>query len=93
MMFITKLPRFLSCPTNMPRAPITDDESKQVVDADADTFGIVSTVRNGTAYADPDPSTTDKLMSQRGWNDTDEDGFSVGEYPNRYNTDEEVRLK
>ena len=78
MMFITKLPRFLSCPTNMPRASITDDEGKQVVDADADTFSIVSTVRNGTAYADPDPSTTDKLMSQRGWNDTDEDDFPLG---------------
>ena len=85
-MFITKLPRFLSCPTNMPRATITDDdEGKRVVNADADTFGIVSTVRNGTAYADPDPSTTDKLMPQLGWNDTNEDGFSVGGYPNRYN--------
>jgi len=40
------------------------DEGKKIVNAHGDVIGIASGVRGGTAYVDPDPRVTDKIMSK-----------------------------
>jgi hypothetical protein len=70
-----------------------DDEGKRVVNADGDTIGIVSTVRNETAYVDPDPGITDKIMARFGWDDVDEDHYPLERSTIDTITDDEIRLK
>jgi hypothetical protein len=56
-----------------------DDEGKKVINADGETVGLVSEVTHGTAYVDPDPGITDKLMSKLGWSDRDDDDYPLQE--------------
>lgn len=67
------------------------DEGKSVVREDT-TVGIVAAVEHGTAYVEPDPGLTDKLMSQLGWKDIDEDTFPLQEDEIEDVTDDEIRL-
>jgi hypothetical protein len=69
------------------------DEGKKVVNAHGDVIGIVSGVRGGTAYVDPDPGITDKIMSKLGWNSTDEEDYPLKQSNIDVITDDEVRLK
>jgi hypothetical protein len=69
------------------------DEGKKVVNAHGDVIGIVSGVRGGTAYVDPDPEITDKIMSKLGWNSTDEEDYPLKQSNIDVITDDEVRLK
>jgi len=43
-----------------------DDENKPVIDADGEKLGLVTEVRSGTAYVDPDPGLTDQIRSTLG---------------------------
>lgn len=72
---------------------ITDsDEGKSVVRNET-TVGIVTTVEHGTAYVEPDPGLTDRLMARLGWGDIDEDTFPLQEEDVADVTDEEIRLQ
>lgn len=91
-MFITKWPH--GNPTNVAQKTITDeDEGKRVVNADGDTIGIVSAIRNGTAYVDSDPGITDKIMARLGWDGIDEDHYPLERSQIDTITDDEIRLK
>ncbi|RRJ29692.1 PRC-barrel domain containing protein [Halocatena pleomorpha] len=68
------------------------DEGKSVVRDDT-TVGIVATVEHGTAYVEPDPSLTDKVMSQLGWKDIDEETFPLQDDEIADVTDDEIRLQ
>lgn len=56
-----------------------DDEGKTVVNADGEKVGIVSGVRGGTAYVDPDPGLTDAIKSKLGWEDVDTEDYPLKE--------------
>ena len=69
------------------------DEGKKVVNAHGDVIGIVSSVRGGTAYVDPDPGVTDKIMSKLGWSSTDDEDYPLNQSKIDAVTDDEIRLK
>ncbi|WP_380675101.1 PRC-barrel domain containing protein [Salinigranum sp. GCM10025319] len=70
-----------------------DDEGKRVVDSHGDTVGMVSEIKNGTAYVDPDPGITDKIRSKLGWGDADKDHYPLKASRIDMVTDDEIRLK
>ncbi len=73
---------------------LTDaDEGKNVVTADGDKIGMVSGVRGGRAYVDPDAGMTDRIKSMLGWEDVDEDDYALEESEIDTVTDDEIRLK
>lgn len=72
---------------------ITDaDEGKAVIDSNGNQVGVVKSVEHGTAYVDPDPGITDKLMSKLGWGDSDEEDYPLQEARIETVTDDEIRL-
>lgn len=76
----------------MTRNITEDDEGKEVVDSNGETIGIVSSVRAGTAYVDPDPGLTDSIKSKLGWNEPDTDDYPLDDSRVDTVTDDEVRL-
>jgi hypothetical protein len=73
---------------------VTDEAvGKDVVDADGDEVGIVTSVRHGTAYVDPDPGLTDEIRAKLGWETTDEEGYPLQERAVATVTDDEIRLR
>lgn len=76
----------------MTRNLTEDDEGKDVVDSNGETIGIVSSVRGGTAYVDPDPGLTDSIKSKLGWNEPDTDDYPLDDSRVDTVTDDEVRL-
>lgn len=76
----------------MTRNLTEDDEGKDVVDTNGETIGIVSSVRGGTAYVDPDPGLTDTIKSKLGWNEPDTDDYPLDDSRVDTVTDDEVRL-
>lgn len=79
----------------MSTVQMTDDDiGKDVVNAEGDTVGIVSAVRHGTAYVDPDPGIKTKLTAALGWDDIDdEDGYPLQERAIATVTDDQIRLR
>lgn len=69
------------------------DKGKRVVNADGDRIGIVSGVRSGTAYVDPDPGIGDRILSKLGWDDIDEDDYPLENSRIATITNDEIRLK
>jgi len=73
---------------------ITDDEAgKVVVDRHGEKIGIVDTVKDDTLYVNPDPDITDKIRTRLGWEDADEDAYTIDERRVVTVTDNEVRLR
>lgn len=68
------------------------DEGKTVVTADGEEVGIVSGVRGGRAYVDPDPGLTDKLNAKLGWDDIGDDDYPLNEKVVMRITDDEIHL-
>lgn len=70
-----------------------DDVGKTVVDENGDDVGIVSAVKYGTAYVDPDPGITTRIKTALGWEEIDdEDGYPLQEETVDEVTDDEIRL-
>jgi hypothetical protein len=68
------------------------DEGKTVVNAAGNEIGIVSDVRGGTAYVNPNPGVTDKIRAKLGWDEPDEDTYPLSASSIDRITDDEVRL-
>lgn len=68
-------------------------EGKKVIDADGEAVGVVSGVRGGVAYVDPDPGIADRVMSTLGWDDVDGDDYPLREGEIERITDDEVHLR
>jgi hypothetical protein len=78
----------------MERNHVTDDDQgKSVVDSTGRKIGMVTEVKSGTAYVNPDPGITDSIRSKLGWGDADEDDYALEENRIHTVTDDEVRLK
>jgi hypothetical protein len=69
------------------------DEGKKVIDETGDQIGIVAEVEGGTAYVDPDPSMADKIMAKLGWDDADEDTYSLSSSAISEITSDEIHLR
>jgi hypothetical protein len=69
-----------------------NDEGKPVKTADGEQIGMISGVRGGTAYVDPEAGITDRIKSMLGWEDVDEDDYALAESEIDTVTDDEVRL-
>ncbi|MFC7143088.1 PRC-barrel domain containing protein [Halosimplex aquaticum] len=69
-----------------------DDQGKPIVDENGEKIGVVSEVRAGTAYVDPDPGITDTVSSKLGWSDADEDDYPLPADEIAVITDDEIRL-
>lgn len=69
-----------------------EDEGKKVVGSGGEEIGIVSSVRGGTAYVDPDPGLTDSIKSKLGWGDVDQEDYPLNESNIQSVTDDEIRL-
>lgn len=70
-----------------------DEEGKRVVNANGDTIGIVSGVRDGVAYVDPDPGIGDKILSKLGWDNVEEGDYPLDASKIEEVTDEAIHLK
>lgn len=70
-----------------------EDEGKRVVADDGTEIGVVTEVRGGTAYVDPDPSLLESVSAALGWGDRDEGARPLGEEQVGAVTDDEVRLR
>lgn len=78
----------------MAQRTITEkDDGKRVVNADGEKLGVVSGVRNGTAYVDPDPGLGDRILSKLGWDNIDGDDYPLERESVDAITDDEIRLK
>lgn len=69
------------------------DEGKRVVDADGETVGVIASVKNSTAYVDPDPGIADTIMSKLGWNSVEDEDYPLRRSRIEAITEDEVRLK
>ncbi|SMO48548.1 PRC-barrel domain containing protein [Halorubrum cibi] len=70
-----------------------DDEGKRVVNSKGKKIGMVTQVKNGKAYVDPDPGIADSIRSKLGWGDADADDYLLESGRIDGITDDEVRLK
>ena len=70
-----------------------EDEGKRVVNVSGDRIGVISGVRNGSVFVDPNPGITDTIKSKLGWENVDEDDYSLKHSKIDRVTDDEVRLK
>lgn len=78
----------------MERTNVTeDDEGKKVVNTRGDKIGMVTEIRHGTAYVNPDPGITDTIRSKLGWDEADEDDYALDESRIASVNDNEIRLK
>lgn len=78
----------------MATTSITEEEKgKDVVDGNGEKIGIISGVRGGTAYVDPDPGITDRFKSMLGWDDVDSEDYPLDTTNIETITDDEVRLE
>ncbi|MDZ5810630.1 PRC-barrel domain containing protein [Halorubrum sp. AD140] len=70
-----------------------DDEGKRVVNSRGKKIGMVTEVKNGTAYVDPDPGIADSIRSRLGWGDADDDNYELESRRIDRITDDEIHLK
>lgn len=68
-------------------------EGKRVVDGKGDEIGLVTLVRDGTIYVDPDPGMTEKLASKLGWRAAHGDAYPLPDGSIERITDEEVHVR
>ncbi len=64
-----------------------------MVDSVGQKIGMVTEVKDGTAYVDADLGLTDSVRSKLGWGSADEDDYMLDENRIHTITDDEVRLK
>jgi hypothetical protein len=61
-----------------PTVEVTEnDEGKTVVNTYGEEIGVVSAVREGTLYVDPDPGLAEKVTSSFGWGSGDDESYPV----------------
>lgn len=70
-----------------------DDEGKRVVNAKGKKVGMVTEVKNGTAYVDPAPGIADSIRSKLGWGDADSDDYRLESRRISKITDDEIQVK
>lgn len=78
----------------MARTELTDnDEGKRVMTSDGDEIGMISEVRGGRAYVDPDPGMFDTIKAKLNWGEADEETYPIDADDVADVTGDEVRLR
>jgi|AntRauMinimDraft_4_1070384.scaffolds.fasta_scaffold00018_105 hypothetical protein len=72
--------------------PEDDDVGKPVVVSTGDKIGMVTDVEGDTAYVDPHPGMTEKIMAKLGWGDRGAEDLPLQSERIATITDDEVRL-
>lgn len=72
--------------------PENDDVGKPVVVSGGDQIGMVTEVEGDTAYVDPHPGMTEKIMAKLGWGDRDSQDLPLEADRIAVITDDEVQL-
>ena len=70
-----------------------DDVGKRVVNATGDEVGVVTDVRNGTPYVDPDPGMFDTVKAKLGREGVDEDAYPLQGDQMSEVADDEIHLR
>lgn len=70
-----------------------DDKGKRVVNSKGKKIGLVTAVKNGAAYVDPDPGIADSIRSKLGWGDADADDYRLEARRIGKITDDEIQVK
>lgn len=70
-----------------------DDEGKRVETTDGDEVGLITEVRGGTAYVEPDPGMFDTIKAKLDWGDAGEDTYPIRTDDIADVTDDVVRLR
>lgn len=73
-------------------ATITEDDEGKSVVVEGEKVGMISEVRGGQAYVEPDPSMTDSIKSKMGWGEASEDTYQIQDDMISEVTDDEIRL-
>jgi hypothetical protein len=73
--------------------PGDDDVGKPVVVATGDKIGMVTEVEADTAYVDPHPGMTERIMAKLGWGDRDAEDLPLEADRIAAITDDEVRVR
>lgn len=68
------------------------DVGKRVVNSKGKKVGLVTEIRNGTAYVDPDTGMFDTIKAKLGWEDADDDAYPLQKTAVASVTDDEIRL-
>lgn len=69
-----------------------DDEGKNVVNAEGDPVGLVTSVEHGKAHVDPDPGLTDTIRSKLGWGKDDVENYRLDSSSIERVSDNEIHL-
>lgn len=69
-----------------------EDEGKEVVDQSGNQVGVVSGVRGGDVYVDPDPGVTDSIYAKLGWENVDDEDYTLDQSSIEYVDHEQIRL-
>ncbi|WP_233274675.1 PRC-barrel domain containing protein [Haladaptatus cibarius] len=77
----------------MRRLPAKEDESKPVFNVDDEKVGIVTEIKDGTAYVDPHPSLLTEYKMLLGWKDDSKEIYPLPKEAIAEITDKEVRLQ
>ena len=78
----------------MSSTQLTDsDEGKTVVTSDGNKVGMITEVRGGTGYVDPDPDMFDSIKSKLNWGDAGQDTYPLSGDDVAEVTDDEIRLR
>jgi hypothetical protein len=70
-----------------------DDEGKDIINATGDTVGFVATVRDGTAYVDPNAGLMSKVRSILGWEKPEDKVYPLREDQIDTITEDKIRLR
>ncbi|GAA0226970.1 PRC-barrel domain containing protein [Haladaptatus pallidirubidus] len=77
----------------MRQLPTKDDEGKPVFNVDDQKVGIVTEVRDGTAYVDPNPSLVNQYKMLLGWKDDSKEIYPLPKDAIAEITEKELRLQ
>lgn len=63
-----------------------------MVDSDGNEIGVVSRVRDGTLYVQPDPGLSDAMHSELGWGHVEKDAYPLASSEVQTVTNDEIRV-
>ncbi|WP_232687877.1 PRC-barrel domain containing protein [Halobacterium zhouii] len=77
----------------MSRNEITNAAAgKRVVDSNGNDIGVVSRVRDGTPYVQPEPGLSDAMRSKLGWGHVEKDAYPLASSEVQTVTSDEIRI-
>jgi hypothetical protein len=70
-----------------------NDEGKAVVDTAGERIGIISKVREGTAFVTPRAGVGERIKTKLGWGTVEDDSYPLMDEAVEAVTDDEIRVQ